>query len=425
MPKNLGELQELETLNFEGCKSLTSLPQSLGELKNLRWLNLRSCTELVSLPESIGNLQTLKKLVLHNSHALATLPESIGNLQILETLDLSYCYSLTILPESIGNLLTLKKLDLKSCHALTSLPQSIGNLRSLEILDLGYCYTLEALPESIGGLLALETLNLEHCDLEEIPPALHSLKNLNSLNLEGNPLSKEEQGIAISPISIIREYLKEKAAIRVFLSHAEADYQNKIIKIKEIAEFLEAQKEVYKAYYSEEDLQGNFEVFMRTNVPKCQILLFFATPTSLKSEPCKLELQLAIDNDIQIIPILESKLQWPNLDKIELRDKSGEKFQLSEVKGLFYQDNTGFFQNLYEFICKLKRNIDLFDKEQIRINQFQLDFAEVISSYIKTQEFKSKLKTNFTEIIKIYERFKRNSIEHPEFIERVFQKLRQ
>ncbi|MFX1538365.1 MAG: hypothetical protein ACFFDI_29595, partial [Promethearchaeota archaeon] len=72
---------------------------------------------------------------------------------------------------------------------------------------------------------------------------------------------------------------------------------------------------------------------------------------------------------------------------------------------------------------KLKRSIDLFDKELIQVDQFHLEFAEIINSYIKTQEYRSKLKSKFTEISKLYKRFKDNYIDHSEFIEKVFQKI--
>ncbi len=424
LPKNIGSFQELGTLNLAGCRALTSLDQSIGGLQSLQRLNLRGCSGLVSLPESLGDLKQLKTLLLQNCHALTSLPESIGDLEALRRLDLNYCYSLASLPENIGNLKTLIELGLSSCHALTSLPESIGELQSLEILDLSNCYSLSSLPESLGNLQALKTLNLENCDLEEIPPMLHSLNSLESLNLEENPLSEEELGISISPIPVILDYLKKKVAIRVFLSHAEADYHSKLIKIKEISQYLESQNEVYKAYYSEQDLQGNFDEFMRKNVPNCQVLLFFATENSLESQPCRLELQLAIDNGLQIIPILGPKLDWSALNKIELSDESGYKFQLSNVKGLPYSDNFNrFSKDLYDFIYKLKRSIDLFDKELIQVDQFHLEFAEIINSYIKTQEYRSKLKSKFTEISKLYKRFKDNYIDHSEFIEKVFQKI--
>ncbi|MFX1293884.1 MAG: TIR domain-containing protein [Promethearchaeota archaeon] len=424
IPENIGELQALGTLNLGRCR-FSTLPEGIGNLKNLLRLNLGSCRELTMLPTSIGNLQKLKKIILHNCHVLTSLPESIGNLQELQSLDLSLCYSLTTLPESIGNLKSLQILDCSSCLSLVALPESIGNLQSLKTLELPHCESLTALPESIGNLKSLSTLNLEDSNFKEIPPMLYSLKSLSSLKLDGNPLNQEELGIAISPISVIQEYLKKKAAIRVFLSHAEADYHNKLIKIKEIAEFLEGQKEIYNAYYSEEDLQGEFDDFMRKYVPKSQILLFFATKNSLKSNPCKLELQLALDNRLQIIPILGEGLNWPDLNTIKLYEPSGDLFQLAGVKGLPYSDDfTNFSENLYDFICKLKQNIDLFDKEEALINQFQLDLVELINSYIKSQEYQNLLRNNFKEIYEFYKKFKEKTINNLEFLEIIFHKLR-
>jgi Leucine-rich repeat (LRR) protein len=414
------KLKKLSSINLEDTE-IKNLPDEIGQLENLLRLNLGSCKLLENLPDSIGDLESLEKLILHNCHNLKELPETIGNLKNLRSINLSLCYSLNSLPDNIGGLESLVLIDLRSCHSLTKIPDSIGNLESLEILDLSHCSSLENLPQNIGNLENLKEIHLDNCNFSEIPPMLYAL-NLEILQLDDNPLSKGEKGISISPIPVIKEYLKKKAAIRVFLSHSEADF--KTINIKEISESLEDTKEIFQAYYSEQYLQGNFDDFMKKNVPKSQILIFFATKNSLNSKPCNLELQLALNNNLQIIPILGNNLNWSDLDSIELYDNSGDKFYLSNMKGLKFSNNISEFTKvLYNHIYNLKRNLDLFDKQEIEYDQFILDFADEINKYIKTEEYHELIKTHFLNIGKIFKSYKSNHFNTLEFLYQIFREI--
>ena len=62
LPKTIGKLTQLTSLNLSWCKSLTTLPESIGNLTNLTSLVLKGCESLMALPESIGNLIQLTSL---------------------------------------------------------------------------------------------------------------------------------------------------------------------------------------------------------------------------------------------------------------------------------------------------------------------------------------------------------------------------
>ena len=66
-----GQLQQLQSLDFSGCKALTSLPESIGELGGLKTLSLSGCDALESVPESFANLKALKVLLLTTDSATA------------------------------------------------------------------------------------------------------------------------------------------------------------------------------------------------------------------------------------------------------------------------------------------------------------------------------------------------------------------
>ncbi|MFX0061900.1 MAG: leucine-rich repeat domain-containing protein, partial [Candidatus Hermodarchaeota archaeon] len=398
---------------------LTELPSSLGRLESMQRFSVDR-NKLVTLPESFGDLKLLQELNL-GSNRLTSLPESFGKLNSLVMLRLIY-NQLGVLPTSLLTLTNLRVLSL-AANELESLPESFGNLTSLQELDLRN-NKLTILPESFGNLKSLEQLRLRDNEFTALPGSIWPLVALKTLELDSNPLDEEAKEMSTRSIPEILDFCRKIATLHIFLSHAEADY-HKIIKIEEISEFLEGQDEIYKAYYSERDLQGNFEEFMRKNVPICQVLLFFATKNSLKSEPCRLELQLAIDNSLQIIPILHSDLDWSDLDEIELYDEAGAKFQLSGVKGIAYSENTIEFGNiLYEHIYKLKRSSNLFDTKQARVDRFFQDFAKIINSYIKSNEYKGLIKKRFIEIDEFHRKFKDNSVNDLEFLERVFHILK-
>ncbi|MFX1296209.1 MAG: leucine-rich repeat domain-containing protein, partial [Promethearchaeota archaeon] len=465
LPESFGNLKSLQKLELHYNK-LKTLPKSFGNLKSLLNLKLKY-NKLKTLPESFGNLELLKHLSLHKNH-LMTLPKSFGNLSSLLTVSIDR-NQLRTLPESFGNLKSIRELNLRSNKIITlpksfsnlgslerlwlysnqlralpeslfklkklkvlsldnnrlnTLPESFGNLESLQQLSLKYNELIN-LPESFGNLKFLEKLLLRANKFIVIPSSIWPLESLKTLELNGNPLEGEDRDIAKRKIKTILEFCRRKATLHVFLSHAEQDYHNETIKIKKISKFLESKDEIYSVYYSERDLQGNFEEFMRKNVPLCQILLFFATENSLKSKPCKLELQLAIDNSLQIIPILYGNLNWEDLNKIELYDKLGNIFNLSNVKGLPYLDDFQKFSNdIYEYICKLKRSKNLFDTKQARIDQFLLDFAKIFNLFTKSNKYKALVKKEFNKIEELQRKFKDNLIGELNYLRNIFHILK-
>ncbi|KAG0607449.1 hypothetical protein M758_8G029500 [Ceratodon purpureus] len=184
LPNEIGNLSCLKSLDLRGCNRLGSLPNEFGNLSCLETLDLSGCSSLGSLPNEIGNLSALETLNLSECRSLESLPNEFGNLSCLETLDLSGCSSLGSLPNEIGNLSCLKSLDLRGCSRLGSLPNEIGNLSALETLNLSECRSLESLPKEFGNLSALETLNLSECrSLESLPNEIGNLSCLKSLDL--------------------------------------------------------------------------------------------------------------------------------------------------------------------------------------------------------------------------------------------------
>ncbi len=309
------------------------------------------------------------------------LPESFGNLTLLEELDCNN-NQLEQLPVNFGNLQFLINLNLYF-NKISNISSSFQELKSLEILSLSY-NQLPSLPDSITYLEQLQFLGLTSNRLTRLPMKLWHLKNLDEIHLDGNPWEGEWKQVVKNNVSEIFDYCRRHDAITVFCSHAEADFQSNMINIPDTSRYLSEQEEIYKVYYSEEAIQGgmNFIDFMRKYVPLSHILLFFATQNSLISNPCKFELQLALDNQIPIIPILGPKLKWENLNQISLFNSTGEPFQLGEIKGILYQnDSLGFGEELYTHIYELKHNINLFDKEEMQIESLSWNLQNFLTIF--------------------------------------------
>jgi small GTP-binding protein len=415
----IGKLKSLEHLSLRENK-ISDLPDSLSKLVSLDYLNL-SKNQFTSLPEVVCQIKSLKKLNL-SENRLEKLPVSFGQLNSLEELDCSN-NNLESLPENFGNLQFLITLNLYF-NKIRDIPKSFQKLKSLEVLNLSY-NQLAYFPDSFLNLEQLEFLGIQSNRLTELPMKLWHLKNLDDIQLDGNPWEGEWKEVVKNTVPEIFNYCRKHDAITVFCSHAEVDYHNNLINIPKISQYLYDQEEIYKVYYSEEAILGgmNFEEFMRKYVPLSHVLLFFATENSLHSKPCKFELQLALDNQIPIIPILGPKLKWENLNQISLMKSGGETLQLGGIKGVQYlSDISTFGKKLYNHIYELKQKINLFDKEEMIIDQLIMEFAEYFNDFIKSNEFHSIIKSNYNEMKEVITKFKNQSISFSNLVENIFKK---
>ena len=285
LPPEIGRLVWLENLNLESA-GITSLPKEIGLLKNLRVLNLFE-NRLSTLPNEIGELSSLEELDL-SMNGLKDLPREFANLANLRELDFDdnnlghFPFAITkltnlevlhimynqieYLPAEIGNLVRLEELDINA-NMLTSLPLEFGELINLKILDISRNDFLK-LQDELFELINLEELyagenhikaisskisRLKHMrllslgnrgvgfrysagtteydnEISELPMELAQLKNLEFLDLTGNPLAITPEILekANNPSSILQEYFKDKPSIpkrklRVFLCHSSND----------------------------------------------------------------------------------------------------------------------------------------------------------------------------------------------------------
>lgn len=351
---------------------------------------------------------TLKTLVL-SSNRLSKLPDSVGDLIKLESLFLDN-NQLVELPDSITTLQKLGILEL-SRNQLTKLPERIGTLTSLTSLDLNH-NQLNTLPESFGDLGLLESLSLERNKLTRLPASFWRLRNLAILHIEApiyeretltddpfggtisftNPWNTEYENLIsemvdsdgyILNVPTFLQTLRKRVMIHIFISHIVKEFQK--YSVEALANFLGMQKEIYpQVFYSEKYMVGNMQNSMKRHIQESQIILFIASKAALDSGPCQFELETAINLGKEIIPLRGDDLTWE-----EIADKG-----LAYVKGLDIDlDNFDqFCTDLYAYIKKYKREINLFEKKKAQVDKKILKLKEEFKELIDSPGFRDQPK---------------------------------
>ncbi len=285
------------------------------------------------------------------------------------------------LPENFGELKHLPHFTLRN-HKLESLPNSFGDLLKLEVLDLSK-NSLKSLPDSFINLTSITKLNLSVCQFTKIPEQLWAFKELTELKMDNNPLSNEENNIIENTPELIREYLRKKATIRIFISHAVIDFEP--YRIGDLVDYLEKQKEISQVFFCEEDLAGNIDEWMLDAIQKCQLILFIGTNKSVfKSVDCANELQLADKFSIPVIPLKCKDVDWPDLAERNLSRELGLEYDTEN-----FDD---FCSNVYKYIENIKREINLLEKEERRLGimniyeRFRLMLNEKLSEMFRKMD---------------------------------------
>ncbi|KAM5551741.1 hypothetical protein ABKV19_026538 [Rosa sericea] len=151
---DLAGVQNLESLDLEGCENLVRVHQSLGFLKKLIVLNLKDCKSLESLPSRI-EMESLETLILSNCSKVKKIPQFVGNMERLSVLYLDET-AIEKLPVSIERLSGLVSLNLSNCKNLVCLPSTINKLKSIRNLNLSGCLKLGKHQVNVGEMDCFE-----------------------------------------------------------------------------------------------------------------------------------------------------------------------------------------------------------------------------------------------------------------------------
>lgn len=190
IPAEIGQLQQLESLNFQNCFFSGSLPSQIGQLQNLKSLIIMRTSLSGSIPSEISNLGSLEKIVLTGNEISGSIPTSMGSLPNLRELNLSANSISGSIPSQIGQITSLTNLTLKQNLLVNSIPVELQNLANLSYLNLSNNQLSGNITSELGLLTNLSVLDLSYNSFTgELPFEFGNLTNLNKLRIQGNSLS--------------------------------------------------------------------------------------------------------------------------------------------------------------------------------------------------------------------------------------------
>ncbi|MHA1105327.1 MAG: leucine-rich repeat domain-containing protein [Promethearchaeota archaeon] len=154
------------------------LPESIGNFKNIEVLRYIG-ENIIELPKSIYKLKNLRELSV-DSEVLVKFPNSVIRLENLESLIIRSPLLCSI-PKKISNLKRLKQLSVGS--RIDNIPDSLSQLKNLESLNLNN-NPLKKIPESIYSLENLFQFHIGNTNIKELSESIAMLKNLDVLDIK-------------------------------------------------------------------------------------------------------------------------------------------------------------------------------------------------------------------------------------------------
>ncbi|KAK7340285.1 hypothetical protein VNO77_20987 [Canavalia gladiata] len=206
---NFSGAPNLDTLNLEGCTSLTKVHASILRHKNLVLMNLKDCKSLEFLPGEL-EMSSLKELILTGCSKFEIVPKMGKCMKVLSKFSLGGT-AIRKLPTSLEFLIGLEVLNLKDCKKLVSLPDTLCGLKCLKILDISGCSKLCKLPKGLEEMNSMQELLASGTVIEfnessvnshflkwlfgsqptSIPPSILNLSSLSVMDLSYCNLSED------------------------------------------------------------------------------------------------------------------------------------------------------------------------------------------------------------------------------------------
>ncbi|KAG8090015.1 hypothetical protein GUJ93_ZPchr0011g28111 [Zizania palustris] len=193
IPKDIGNLINLQSLKLDANSFTGTLPSSLGRLQSLKLFSAPKNKISGPIPLAIGNLTELYSLELQANAFSGSIPSMVANLTELSILNLGSNNFTGPIPRGLFSILTLsKKLDLSDNNLEGSIPQEIGNLKNLVEFHAESNMLSGEIPPTLGECQLLQNVYLQNNLLMSTVPSLMSqLKGLENLDLSNNKLSGE------------------------------------------------------------------------------------------------------------------------------------------------------------------------------------------------------------------------------------------
>ncbi|KAK9290115.1 hypothetical protein L1049_008279 [Liquidambar formosana] len=186
----LGQLSELQILDFMWNELTGSIPKEIGNIASLRLLLLNGNNLSGSLPEEFGYLSNLNRLQVDQNNISGPIPHSFANLNRVKHLHLNNNSISGQIPSELSNLSTLYHLLLDNNNLSGYLPPEFAKFPHLRILQLdNNNFQGTEVPASYGNLSGLVKLSLRNCSLQGAVPDLSGIPELSYLDLSSNQLT--------------------------------------------------------------------------------------------------------------------------------------------------------------------------------------------------------------------------------------------
>ncbi|XP_067135342.1 leucine-rich repeat-containing protein 40-like [Centruroides vittatus] len=167
-----------------------------------------SKNHLISIPDCF-ELLTEKLIELNlGFNKLTNLPAFLGSCPHLTYLDLRN-NQVESLPEEFVSLEMLREINL-SYNRFKEIPQVLFRLKKLEILFVSDNQIQKLDVNGLSQLPVLTVLDLRNNDISYVPPELGNLKQLRSLQLEGNSFRSPRTAILAKGTHSLLEYLRDR-----------------------------------------------------------------------------------------------------------------------------------------------------------------------------------------------------------------------
>lgn len=158
LPRELGKLQNLVTLQVQHNNLSGGIPPSLCDLVRLSKLNLRGNCMSGKLPQELGRMRSLVFLSLRNNDFGGRIPLSIGACKALEFLNLSSNQLSGEIPDALGELEDLEYLYLFDNALEGRVPGCLARLKYLKECDVRDNRLRGELPNFLDGCSSLEAV---------------------------------------------------------------------------------------------------------------------------------------------------------------------------------------------------------------------------------------------------------------------------
>ncbi|KAL9675920.1 hypothetical protein QQ045_004128 [Rhodiola kirilowii] len=185
----LGQLSQLQILDFMWNDLTSSIPKEIGDISTLRLLLLNGNRLSGSLPEELGYLKNLTRLQVDQNILSGPIPKSFANLKNVRHLHLNNNSISGQLPPELSHLSTLIHLLVDNNNLSGYLPPEFSTLPVLHILQLdNNNFEGSSVPAEYGSMRSIVKLSLRNCSLKGNVPDLSALPHLRYIDLSDNRL---------------------------------------------------------------------------------------------------------------------------------------------------------------------------------------------------------------------------------------------